>query len=178
MKIKSTLRKLFSSKRFIHAPFLRKNGAGFTLIELLVVITILGILAAGTLTAIDPIDKIYSANDSKVKTDVSGAGRAAEAYAIAHNGFYPATLQDLVTAGDLKSVPVAPSGYEAYAVVNMTGTPPVNGACAAGVDCTGIIVSGKLKSKKYVVADTLYWQYQSPSGKSCAVRTFTGNGCP
>ncbi|MBI2613170.1 MAG: type II secretion system protein [Candidatus Levybacteria bacterium] len=151
---------------------------GFTLIELLIVIAILGVLAAGILVAIDPIDKINQANDAKVQNDVSGAGRASEAYATVHNGFYPATLQDLVDAGELKRLPQAPSGYDAYSVVNMTGTPPVNaGSCTAGSECTGIIVSGRLKSKKYAVPDTTYWQYQSPSGKSCAVRTYTGNGC-
>ncbi len=153
---------------------------GFTLIELIIVIAILGVLAAGVLIAIDPVDKINQANDAKVQNDVSGAGRASEAYATFHNGFYPAALNDLVTSGELKRVPAAPSGYEPYSVVNMTQTPPVNaGSCTAGVDCTGIIVSGRLKSKKYAapVPDTTYWQYQSPSGKSCAVRTQTGNGC-
>ena len=172
--------KLFNKKNFSSLISHLSFQKGFTLIELLIVIAILGVLAAGVLVAIDPVDKINSANDAKVQNDVSGAGRASEAYVTTHNGFYPATLQNLVDAGQLKRLPVAPSGYDPYAVVNMTGTPPVNaGSCTAGSECTGIIVSGRLKSKKYAapVPDTTYWQYQSPSGKSCAVRTLTGNGC-
>ena len=164
MKIKSTLTKLFSSK-------------AFTLIELLIVIAILGILAAGILVAVDPVDKISAANDSKVQNDISGAGRASEAYVTTHNGFYPAALDDLLTSGELKRVPAAPSGYNAYAVQTMVGTPPANGACVAGSTCTGIIVSGQLKSKKFTSVNTPFWRYESTSGKSCSVAT-AGTACP
>ena len=158
MKIKSALSKLFSSK-------------GFTLIELLIVIAILGILAAGIVVAVDPVDKISAANDSKVQNDVSGAGRASEAYVTVHNGFYPATLNDLVTSGELKRVPVAPTGYSAYAVVNV----PVG--CAAGTTCTAIEISGQLKSKRFTSVNTPFWRYESSSGKNCAVAT-AGTACP
>lgn len=144
---------------------------GFTLIELLIVIAILGVLAAGILVAIDPVDKISTANDSKVQNDISGAGRASEAYATVHNGFYPATLNDLVTGGELKRAPVAPGGYNAYAVT-MVPNP-----CAGGVTCTNIIITGQLKSKKYTVAGTPVWRYESTSGKSCTVAT-AATDCP
>lgn len=158
MKIKSMFKKFFSSK-------------GFTLIELLIVIAILGILAAGILVAIDPVDKINQGNDAKVQNDVSGGGRASEAYAVTHNGFYPAALADLVTAGELKRVPTAPSGYTAYTVVN---TPA---ACSAGTTCTGILMSGQLKSKRYTSVTTPFWNYDSATGKSCAAATATTT-CP
>lgn len=144
---------------------------GFTLIELLIVIAILGILAAGILVAIDPVDKISAANDSKVQNDTSGAGRASEAYATVHNGFYPATLADLVTAGELKRAPTAPSGYNAYAVVNV----PV--ACVAGTTCTAIEITGQLKSKRFTSLNTPVWRYESSTGKSCAVAT-AATVCP
>lgn len=147
------------------------NSLGFTLIELLIVIAILGILAAGILVAVDPVDKISAANDSKVQNDVSGAGRASEAYATVHSGFYPATLTDLVTAGELKRVPVAPGGYNAYAVT-MVPNP-----CTSGTTCTDIIITGQLKSKRYTSIGTPIWRYESSTGKSCAVLT-SATPCP
>lgn len=158
MKVKSILNKFFSK--------------GFTLIELLIVIAIIGILAAGILVAIDPVDKVNSTNDSLVQNDVSGAGRASEAYAATHSGFYPAALSDLTASGELKRVPVAPTGYTAY---TFSSTVAGGGACVAGTTCTSIVVAGQLKSKKY--AATPAWRYESSSGKSCAVATTT-TVCP
>ena len=165
MKIKS----LFS--RFSTFNFQLSIQKGFTLIELLIVIAILGILAAGILVAIDPVDKISAANDSKVQNDVSGAGRASEAYAVTHNGFYPAAIADLTTAGELKRDPVAPSGYTAYTVVNIPSP------CSAGTTCTGIRLSGQLKSKRFTSVATPFWNYDSASGKSCAAVLSTTT-CP
>lgn len=159
---KSLFNKFFSSK-------------GFTLIELLIVIAILGVLAAGILVAIDPIDKINAANDAKVQNDISGAGRASEAYATTHNGLYPATLAELVAAGELKRVPVPPpppSVYGSAYVVTMVPSP-----CNSGTSCTNIIITGSLKSKKYTSLGTPFWRYESVSGKSCAVSSIL-NFCP
>ena len=152
------LGKLFSSK-------------GFTLIELLIVIAILGVLAAGILVAIDPVDKINAANDSKVQNDISGAGRASEAYAITHNGFYPATLAELVTSGELKRVPVAPQGYNAYILITLPSP------CTSGQNCLDIAIGGQLKSKKNTSVGTTVWRYESSTGKSCAVAT-AATACP
>ena len=160
-RIKNLLSK-FSSKGFTTFSL---HERGFTLIELLIVIAILGILAAGILVAIDPVDKINQGNDAKVQNDASGAGRASEAYATTHNGFYPATLAELVTAGELKRVPVAPAGYSAYAVT-MVPNP-----CTSGTTCTDIIITGQLKSKRYTAVGTPVWRYESSTGKSCAVLT-------
>lgn len=161
MKIKLALRKFFSSK-------------GFTLIELLIVIAILGILAAGILVAIDPVDKINAANDAKVQNDVSNIGKAGEAYSIVQAGSFPAAIGDLLTYGELKRIPVAPSGYAAYVY---TASPA--GCTTAAKNCISITVTSQLLSKKYssAAANTPFWRYESTTGKSCAVLT-AGTSCP
>lgn len=152
--------------------FFRKTmvfSKGFTLIELLIVIAILGVLAAGILVAIDPVDKISQANDAKVQNDISNMGRSSERYAVLHNGFYPFVLNDLVASGELKRVSVAPSGYVAYAVTN-TPSP-----CAAGTTCTDMTIYGQLKSKRYT--STPWYHYETNNGKACAQTTVT-TACP
>ncbi|MBI2613169.1 MAG: type II secretion system protein [Candidatus Levybacteria bacterium] len=155
---------LFSKKFF-------SSRRGFTLIELLIVIAILGVLAAGILVAIDPIDKINQANDAKVQNDVSGIGRASEAYATTHNGFYPSILNDLFTAGELKRVPAPPTGYIPTSYGFLTTPSP----CTAGTDCTRVIVGSQLKSKRFTA--TPYWNYDTSTGKSCAAAA-VATGCP
>lgn len=146
---------------------------GFTLIELLIVIAILGILAAGILVAVDPVDKINQANDSKVQNDVSGIGRASEAYATTHNGFYPNDSGTLVNTGELKRVPLPPAGYFPvnYAWQDI---PP---GCTSGQTCTAAAITGQLKSKRFTSPNTPWWRYETSSGKSCAVATVT-TPCP
>jgi prepilin-type N-terminal cleavage/methylation domain-containing protein len=136
---------------------------GFTLIELLIVIAILGILAAATLAILDPIDKINAGNDSKVQSDITNMAKAAEAFAASNNGIYPIALQDMVTSGDMRSMPTAPGGYTPYAWVGGGANP--------------FIISGQLKSKKYVGASTPVFKYTSASGKTCAADV-AANACP
>lgn len=149
---------------------------GFTLIELLIVISIIGILAAGILVAVDPVDKINQGNDAKVQNDISAAGRATEAYATLHNGFYPATIAELVAAGELKREPSAPSGYTAYSAVAKPAS------CVSGTECTSIIIEGQLKSKRYtsVFKKKPIWRYNSSSGASCAMASGSSasTACP
>lgn len=136
---------------------------GFTLIELLIVIAILGILAAATLAILDPIDKINAGNDSKVESDITNIAKGAEAYAAANNGLYPSAITELVTSGDLRSVPTAPGNYTAYQW--------------SGGGATPFIIYGQLKSKKFTTAGNVYFKYTSVSGKSCPSSSNT-TPCP
>jgi len=134
---------------------------GFTLIELLIVIAILGVLAAGVLFAIDPVDRINSANDSRAQKDVASISTAAESYAATHNGNYPTTAEGiaiLVTNGDLKVNPTAPTGY----TYTYTGT------------AASFTMTGTLKSKKYVSGSYTLFRYDSSTGKACA---WSGSAC-
>lgn len=104
---------------------------GFTLIELLVVIAVLGVLAAGVLVGIDPLERVQQAQDAGRKTKLSQIINGAISYATSHNGEYPSYdisdpnkdnwLTNLVNTGDLKIV-----------LPNSDGT-----ACDAGA-CSGI----------------------------------------
>lgn len=148
--------------RYFTKPAVKARG--FTLIELLIVIAVLGILAAATLAVLDPIDKIRAGNDSKVMSDIVGIAKAAEAYAVANDGTYPTGTGDLVTSGDLRSVPKPPGGYGA----NYTWS---------GGGNNNFTVSGTLKSKKYTSASTPVFKYNSGEGRSCAAAT-AATACP
>jgi len=63
---------------------------GFTLIELLIVIAIIGILAAGVITLVNPVAQFQKARDAGRKNDLSQIKRALEAY-YQDIGKYPPT---------------------------------------------------------------------------------------
>ena len=80
----------------------RRDESGFTLIELLIVIVILGILAAIVVFAVNGIQNRGAA--AACKADVETVTVAAEAYDAQH-GQYADTMDELVSAGLLHSVP-------------------------------------------------------------------------
>jgi prepilin-type N-terminal cleavage/methylation domain-containing protein len=80
----------------------RQDQSGFTLIELLIVIVILGILAAIVVFAVNGIQN--RGTQAACKADVETVTVAAEAYD-AQNGHYADSMQQLVDAGLLHSVP-------------------------------------------------------------------------
>ena len=90
--------------------------SGFTLVELLIVMVIIGILAAATIVAINPVRNINQAKDSNVKTDISQIVHALKAYLTTNEGKYPDVgippLQNLVVSKDLDVVPKQPDGAD------------------------------------------------------------------
>lgn len=140
---------------------------GFTLIELLIVIAIMGVLAAGVLFAIDPVDRIRSANDSLSQKDVSSIANAAEAYAATHDGVYAATRAILVTNGDLKVDPAPPATGYSYTYAP-TGASP---------NYTGFTMVGTLRSKKFTSGSYNFFMYSSATGKACPSSSATTQTC-
>lgn len=150
-----------------------KNNKGFTLVELLVVIAILGILAAGLLVAINPIDRINAANDSRVKSDIGTIARTLEAFAAEHDGVYPVDASTELVGDALKRYPTSPysTGY--------TYTPgPATCDNGANGNCTSYIVAGEVKSTKDKGActGTCYFKVDSATGTSCVEAT-SNDGC-
>lgn len=95
---------------------------GFTLIELLVVIAVIGVLAAGVLVAIDPLQKIKQANDVRAKSDMGQIVQALQSYSVSNLGKYPsgASLDPLI--GELKKVPVPPTSDYSYTYSSADGS--------------------------------------------------------
>lgn len=127
--------------------FKKTAQKGFTLIELLVVIGILGILIAGVLAALDPIEQINRGSDANTKRASTELYGALSRY-FAVNQEYPwnvsgatcsvpsgtssptvmsgtvgqACIQALITAGEFKSA-IADSSANKIVLHRIAGTP-------------------------------------------------------
>jgi prepilin-type N-terminal cleavage/methylation domain-containing protein len=101
----------------------QRDESGFTLIELLIVIVILGILAAIVVFAVNGIQN--RGVEAACKADVETVTVAAEAYD-AQNGQYAQSMDDLVKAGLLHSVPSTNNYTIDYSVSGGGNTQQVN----------------------------------------------------
>lgn len=101
----------------------RREEGGFTLIELLIVIVILGILAAIVVFAVNGIQN--RGTEAACRADVQTVTVAAEAFD-AQNGRYADSMQELVDAGLLHSVPSDSNYTINYSAHNDNGTGSVD----------------------------------------------------
>ena len=83
----------------------KKRSAGFTLIELMIVVTIIGILAA--IAVVNVRTAHQKAREAALKQDLSTMRRAIDDY-YADKQKYPASLQELVEAHYMRSIPRNP----------------------------------------------------------------------
>lgn len=113
----------------------RQNDGGFTLIELLIVIVILGVLAGVVVFSVRFVNN--RGEVAACKTDVKTVQAAVEGY-YANKSAYPATLQDLVTDGELQSLPNSDSYKIKFTAGTGTNAPTIGGNLkkdGTGADC-------------------------------------------
>ena len=84
----------------------REGQGGFTLIELLIVMTIIGILAAIAIPSY--VNSVRKAREAVLREDLHTMRAAIDSYT-ADKEQAPQSLDDLVQAGYLKSIPVDPT---------------------------------------------------------------------
>ena len=110
--------------------------AGFSLAELMVVIVIIGLLA--TLVVPNVIRKLFVANRAVAKTDIITIETACTDYAVANQGRWPDSLNELVQKDDqgfsfldLDNVPIDPWKNE------FLYEPPGSGQTKGTITCLG-----------------------------------------
>jgi len=99
----------------------RRNSVkrGFTLIEILIVVVILGILAAIIVPQFT--DAAQDANESSARSQLQSVRSQIELHRVQNNGAAPADLDELVTDGYIRAVPVWPAGFAAtYSAGDLT----------------------------------------------------------
>lgn len=143
---------------------------GFTLIELLVVIAILGVLATITLVAVNPLEQIAKANDSKTKQSVTQLGGSLTAY-LSQSQTFPITnttwMDVLINSGNLGDRPPAPS--EACNPATSVDSNYCLQATATAAVVYARLTSVGDTSKCTNATDVPYFLYDTARGRSCLV---------
>jgi len=93
---------------------------GFTLIELLIVIALIGVLAAVTISVMNPVTQQQKARDGRRKSDLEQIRTALEMYRADSNGIYPSGngeaegVLSTVLSDYLSNFPSDPGIYQYY----------------------------------------------------------------
>lgn len=170
-----TTKKRYGYDRYVLKSMKKKLSTlrGFTLIELLIVIAVLGVLAAGVIVALDPVERINQANDARAQQDIGVVGRSAETYATTHDGNYPFDIPTLKSSGETKvdvslNEPSANYNYQSF-------VPGAPNSCvpATPANCTSFVAVSELMSKRFnsvcAVGEDAFFKYDTTNGKACAV---------
>jgi len=159
--------------------FLKRNGrrAGFTMIELLVVIAILGILAATVLAAINPVEQINRARDTREQSDAAQLITAVQRYYSA-NQVWPwrtaaTSAQGAVTLtwSAAQAAAYASNSVAFFAPAANPGA-ATDFAWGASMETTGELVKGLLArlGQQNVTGDMLYvWKPADVGGVSSQI---------
>ena len=109
----------------------RGGDRGFTLIELLIVISLIVVLA--TISLATYRNSVQRGREAVLREDLFRMRDAIDQY-FADKGKYPATLEDLVSAGYLRAVPVDPMTKSATTWQTVQAEPdPANLTAEPGV---------------------------------------------
>lgn len=76
-------------------PLFSSLRRGFTLVELLIVVAVIGVLAGGIISMINPVAQFQKAQDSKRKSDLSQIEKALETF-YQDNGKYPDAVDNKI----------------------------------------------------------------------------------
>ncbi len=150
------------------------RSSGFTLIELLVVIAVLGVLAAGVLTAINPLERLAQARDAQRKTAEGQLVQAATAY-FTLKQTYPISatwIQSLVDDGDLKTIPSAAPSPFCYSGNQSGSLVQQNNYCldqGNGEVVIFVALESSAEKNKCVSGKNPYWLWNSENNKICTV---------
>ncbi len=105
-----------------------RTGAGFTLVEILIVVAVIGVLAAGFITILNPANQLKGSRDSRRKADLKQIQTGLELFR-ADNGSYPAngsiSCGGNLTSGSItyiSNIPCDPSPPRSYVYTSSGST--------------------------------------------------------
>jgi general secretion pathway protein G len=106
-----------------------RSASGFTIIELMVVMTL--IVTLSTIAVVQYRHSVVYSKEAVLKEDLFRMKEAIDQY-YADKNQYPATLEDLVSAGYLRSVPVDPITNSASTWQTVPSEPDPNNPLSVG----------------------------------------------
>lgn len=163
---------------------LPSSNKGFTLVELLVVIAVLGVLAAGVLVAINPVEQLARGRDTGRKSAITELGRSLNNYLTANADIPDANIsggfaQALVDSKDIRVAPTNPGTACAVAAADADNGVS-NGYCYKKNANNEFVIYARSESESEEMkagggvactgTDVAYIVYSSAAGK-------TGNVC-